>query len=100
MLIYGGFMVTWSLDCDRSSHCWLDRSVGKGLYIYDLHKEGGGGGVMCLQILLFLSKSFVVHFCRWKEWEDHNIYIHIYIYIYIYIYDVGMLIYICMSVYI
>ena len=36
-------MVTWSLDCDRSSHCWLDRSVGRGLYIYDLHKEGGGG---------------------------------------------------------
>ena len=43
-----------------------------------------GGGVLkcvtCLQILLFLNKSPIIHFCRWRGWNtghgglrDHKI---------------------------
>ena len=45
----------------------------KGPYIYDLHIEGGCPHrwavlkfVTCLQILLFLNKKSIVHFCRWR----------------------------------
>ena len=92
------------LDCDRLSHCWLDRSVGKGLYIYDLHKEGGGGGGAGgrnLQICHVFADSFIFKqkfCCSFLQMEGVGGSQHIYIYIYIY--DIGMLIYICMSVYI